>query len=695
MAAGLPSDLSSDREADAGGVPVIRVHLLGAFDVSVAGQVVSENAWRQRKAAAVVKLLALDPANRLHRERLIDLLWPELDYDAGLNNLRQALYHARRELQRGGMPAGSVLRRDGEMVVLAAGDGVWVDVQAYERAARQAWRAPSPDSIRAAIDLYAGDLLPDDVYEEWTEPLRTTLRAGYLALLTRLGELHVERGQPDRAIDAWQRLVQAEQGLESAHRSLMRAYAETGQPEMALRQYDRLATILARDLDEHPEPATRELARAIAEGQIPVVISSSASSERAHPVMNLPSPVSSLVGRTREVAEVRQLLSTERLVTLTGPGGIGKTRLAIEAARGVTDDFPDGVAFIDLSSLADPELVIPAIAQALSVRETAGEALGATLVATVRDRNLLLVLDNFERVTGAGRDIASLLEQAPSLKALVTSRVRLRLRGEREYPVPPLANADDAEPGTVTDAVALFVERSRAVQPQFQLTDENAVTVDAICRRLAGLPLAIELAAARSRLLKPEAILNRLKRPLELLASGPLDLPARQQTIRATIQWSADLLDAGAQQFFTRLSAFAGGWTLEAAEAVAGDSSASPDALGYLEALVDQNLVTQLVQPDGEVRFGMLETIREFGLERLADSGEEEAIRDRHAAWVVRLAEQAEPNLEGTEQARWLARLEQEADNIRAALAWLREQGNAEPALRLVSVLRLTWFSRG
>ncbi|HUG16816.1 MAG TPA: hypothetical protein VMM78_17550, partial [Thermomicrobiales bacterium] len=293
------------------------------------------------------------------------------------------------------------------------------------------------------------------------------------------------------------------------------------------------------------------------------------------------------------------------------------------------------------------------------------------------------------------RDIASLLEQAPSLKALVTSRVRLRLRGEREYPVPPLAIADDAEPGTVADAVALFVARSRAVQRQFQLTHEKAVTVDAICRRLAGLPLAIELAAARSRLLTPEAILSRLKRPLELLASGPLDLPARQQTIRATIQWSVDLLDAGAQQFFTRLSVFAGGWTLDAAEAVASVPVASPDTLGDLESLVDQNLITQLVHPDGEVRFGMLETIREFGMERLADSGEEATIRDRHAAWVVRLAEQAESHLEGSDQAAWLKRMEREVDNIRAALAWLREQGNAEPALRLVSVLRLTWASRG
>ncbi len=405
---------------------------------------------------------------------------------------------------------------------------------------------------------------------------------------------------------------------------------------------------------------------------------------------NIPTPISQLVGRQQELAELGHLLATERLLTLTGPGGIGKTRLAIEAAHLLAERFPDGVAFVDLAPVHDPERVIPAIAEAFGVREDGDRPLTASLATTLRDRRVLVVLDNIEQVVAAGPEIALLLEQVSSLRALVTSRITLRLRGEREYPVQPLGVAEVESP-----AVRLFVSRARDVQPDFALTADNAATLTDICRRLDGLPLAIELAAARSRILSPQAILDRLNDPLGLLTTGASDLPDRQRTIRATIQWSYDLLSADEQQMFDRLSVFVGGWTLDAAEALLGDLAQPVEVLDGLDSLAAKNLINGIEQSSGEMRFRMLETIREFGLERLAASGDGPTVRDRHASWVVQLVEQAAPHIEGAEQARWLARLERDSDNIRAGLNWLLERRHAELALRLVGPLRLHWFGRG
>jgi predicted ATPase/class 3 adenylate cyclase len=417
---------------------------------------------------------------------------------------------------------------------------------------------------------------------------------------------------------------------------------------------------------------------------------------------DLPAQLTRFIGRRQELAQARTLLQRKevRLLTLTGPGGTGKTRLALEIAGEWIDPFPDGVVFVGLAAVQDPGLVLPTIAQALGTREAAGQSLLENLAAQLDDRRLLLVLDNFEQVLPAAAMVVELLAACPRLKALVTSRAGLHVSGEHVYPVPPLSLPDPATPDaaydlTSSDAVALFVERARAVDPSFALTDANAPLLVELCRRLDGLPLAIELAAARARLLSPQALLARLHRRLGLLKGGARDLPARQQTLRATLDWSYELLEPDERTLFARLAVFAGGCTLEAAEAVCGLED-DLDVLAGLEALVDKNLLQPREGPDGDRRVVLLETVREYGLERLAERGEIDAVARRHADYFLAVAEQAEPELVGPRQGLWYERLEAELDNFRAVLGWSLAHQQPEAIVRLAApALTLLWVDRG
>ena len=440
----------------------------------------------------------------------------------------------------------------------------------------------------------------------------------------------------------------------------------------------------------HVVPCLRQIDRIpVADSVLSTEAYESPLAKTARKRLDLPAPQTSLIGREQEVAEAAELLlrPSVRLLSLTGAGGSGKTRLAVAVAAAVANKFAAGVQFVGLASITHPDLLLPALAKALGIQQVANRTVPQLMSDELLDLGpFLLLLDNFEQILPAATAVAEMLAACPSLKILVTSRACLRLYGEQEFPVAPLAQSS---------AIELFAQRATAVRPTFVITAENAHAIQEICLRLDGLPLAIELAAARTRVLSPNAMLDRLQSRLQLLTGGALDLPERQQTLRKTIDWSYGLLNDAEQKLFRRFSVFVGGATLEGAEAVCNTGrDLGIDPFDGLSSLVDKNLVQRVDRADSEPRFSMLETIREYAFERLAGSDEAPATRRAHAAYCLVLAEEGNPELSAADRALWLVRCDTEIDNFRSALDWLFENLQLNWGLRLCMALFRFWDMR-
>jgi predicted ATPase/DNA-binding SARP family transcriptional activator len=638
-----------------------RIRLLGGLSVAVGDNIVSDRAWRLRKAKALIKILALAPDRRVHRERLAELLWPDRDADAAANNLNQALFSARRALDAAGADgAAAVVLTDGAVVLKAQ-----VDVDAFEAAATRARADRDPAAYVRALDLHGGALLPEDRYEPWADARRAALTELHTALCLELAELH---GDAPAAVVALQRALVADPLAEPAHRALMRLYTRTGRRQQALAQYQLLRRGLSAELAAEPDPATRALYQQL-------LAPTPAPGARGG---NLPSPLTSFVGRERERAEIARLLGRARLVTLTGPGGCGKTRLALEAAADALAQLPDGAWFVDLAGLGDPELVAQAAALALGVPIPASRSTLEALVAHLATREALIVLDNCEHLIEACARLAEeVLRAGPGVRVLATSREPLRCADEVAWRVPSLAEAE-----------RLFCDRAAAARKGFDPADDAAGAVEEICRRLDGMPLAIELAAARAAALSLDQIAAHLGESLDLLGAGRRTALTRQQTLRATIDWSHDLLTAEERVLHRRLAVFAGGFTLEAAGEVCADGAiARRRVVDLLARLVEKSLVVA----DGE-RFRLLDTVRQYAAERLEAAAERDTVGLRHLDWCLALAEQHDPLAAGPR--RSLQALESEHDNLRAGLAWALRR-DPQAALRLATRLWRFWLDRG
>jgi predicted ATPase/DNA-binding SARP family transcriptional activator len=624
----------------------IELALLGRFTAVVDGDEISDRAWRLRKARTLVKVLALEPGHRLHRERAMELLWPELTATAAQNNLHQALHAARRVLGSDAIALG-----DG---MLALAPDAAIDVEAFERAAEAARAAGTASAYESALAAYAGELLPEDAYEAWAEAKRAALTDLHTALCLELGDLQ----PPAEAVETLQRALALAPLHEDAHRALMRTYERLGRRQDAFAQFHRLRSALRSAFEAEPDAETRRLYRELL----------SAEPETGAPVA-LPAPLTSFIGRGRELAEVAELVRTSRLLTLTGPGGSGKSRLALAAVeRAAADGVP--VYFVELGAIAEEALVAEAAATAVGIRVPSRRTAAEAVAEHLEPQRAVLLLDTCEHVVGACAALAdAVLRRAPSATVVSTSREPLRSEGEVVWRVPGLEG---------DEAVQLFVARAREAEATFE-PDE---AVGALCEKLEGMPLAIELAAARIGSLSPAQIAARLDDSLDILSTGRRTALARQQTLRATIEWSHDLLGGEERVLFRRLAVFANSFSLDAVETVcAGGAIVRRDIVDLTGRLVDKSLV--VVVDAADARYRLLDTVRQFAEERLDAAGERETVEARHRDWVQALVDARPP----------LYELERDHDNIRSALdSGLRH--DPQGALRLAASVWRFWLDR-
>ena len=662
----------------------VQIALLGGFTATVDGTVV-EDRWRLRKAKTLVKLLALAPGHRLHRETVLDQLWPDVEPRAATNNLHQAIHAARRALG-----ATRIALRD-EMVWLSPDEALVVDVDSFQAAADEALVSGDVDQLRRAVAQWTGTLLPEDLYETWSASYRDALAETYAALATQLATALVEIGEAQAALALLEPLAEERTFDESLQRSWIDALAALGRRWDALAAYEQLRDALDREYAASPEPETKATYRRVLNGV------AAAPARTPH---NLPEPTSTFIGRQRELHELSTNVERTRLLTLTGPGGAGKSRLSVELARraAATSDFPDGVWRVKLAGVKEGEIVTSTTAATLGLALPGGRPSELAIADQLAERSLLLVLDNCEHLVAASSALVNaVLSRCPNVRVVTTSREPLGVAGEVVYRVPSLelpAQTDiDSDVAALArlEAVQLFVERARQTTDQFALDAGNAAAVADICRRLDGMPLALELAAARLAHLSVADLAVGLDSALALLARRGGARLDRQQTLAATLDWSHELLDADERAAFRRLAVFAGGFDIEAAAHVC--DAGPTEIVGLISRLVDKSLVEADIS-GRSARYRLLEVVRQYAEARLDDAGDRPGAQLRHREWFAVAAAKRDPDrgepIVG-EPSSWF---DVEQDNLRAALSSSLSEDPAL-ALRLATSTWRFWMSRG
>jgi non-specific serine/threonine protein kinase len=664
---------------------MLEIRLLGKFEIKSDGKSV---AIPSRPAQSLFAFLSMNAGISHRREKLAGMLWPDSLEETARSNLRSALWKIRKALPSSA--TAEYLFADDLTIAFNASAEYWLDAAELETVSENA----SADGLMTALSLYHGELLPG-FYDEWVVLEREHLSSVFEHYMARLMSLLENEHRWLDILDWGERWIKLGQKPEPAYRALMSAHAAKGDMSKVAATYERCVKSL-KELGIEPSDDTRALYENL-----------KAEKRRSTLHTNLPVPMTSFIGREKEVEEVVKLVGMNRLVTLAGSGGVGKTRLAIQSSHKLLTRIKDGIWWIDLVGLSDPALVPQAVAKVLDVREMPNQPLADTLVGELQTKQILVVLDNCEHLILACARIADrLLSGTKHLKILATSREALDILGETVWTVPSLSLPDPQDSVTIkslskSESVRLFAERATVMQRKFTLTDQNVNAVAQICRRLSGMPLAIELAAARIKLMSIDEIAKRLDDRFSLLTSGNRSALPRQQTLRATIDWSHDLLTEPEKVLFRRLAVFAGGFTLESAESICSDNYIQhSDVLDLLGRLVDKSLVVvDAAAGNGQTRYRFLETIREYALEKLKSAGEETAIRDKHLEYFRRLAEETEPHLYASEQAEWFARTDAEIDNLRAGLDWsivedpgVETDARIRNGFQLVGVL--TWYWR-